>query len=197
MLDWGMARPKEFDRDVALDRAMTVFWSKGYAATSTDDLLSAMGIGRQSMYDSFGDKRRLYLEALARYQDASVTGHIERLRSKTSPLAGIEAMLAGVVAHDRTVRERGCMGVNAVSELGCTDPDVTRLRGASDRRLSTALHARLEEARALGELRRGLDIETAAAFVGTTMQGLQVGARAGRPLRALLDVAHFAIASLR
>jgi len=191
-----MARPKEFDRDVALDRAMIVFWSKGFAATSTEDLVSAMGIGRQSMYNSFGDKRRLYLEALARYQDASVSGHINRLRSKKS-LAGIEAMLVGVIADDRAVRERGCMGVNAVSELGCTDPDVTRLRGESDRRLSAALRARLEEAREAGELRRGLDVETAAAFVGTTMQGLQVGARAGRPLRALREVAHFAIASLR
>jgi AcrR family transcriptional regulator len=192
-----MARPKEFDRDTALDRAMTVFWSKGYAATSTDDLLSAMGIGRQSMYDSFGDKRRLYLEALARYQDASVSAHIERLRGKKSPLAGIEAMLAGVVADDRAVRERGCMGVNAVSELGCTDPDVTRMRGESDRRLSAALRARLDEAREAGELRRGLDVDTAAAFIGTTMLGLQVGARAGRPVKALREIAQFAVASLR
>jgi len=54
-----MVRPKEFDRDAAVERAMSVFWSKGYAATSTDDLLQAMRIGRQSMYDTFGDKRRL------------------------------------------------------------------------------------------------------------------------------------------
>ncbi|MEA2965178.1 MAG: TetR/AcrR family transcriptional regulator, transcriptional repressor for nem operon, partial [Alphaproteobacteria bacterium] len=60
-----MARPREFDRDEALERAMSVFWSKGFAATSTSDLVEAMQIGRQSMYDSFGDKRALYLEALA------------------------------------------------------------------------------------------------------------------------------------
>src|SRR6267142_1909851 len=59
-----MARPREFDRDAAVQRAMSVFWRKGYAATSTDDLLRAMNIGRQSMYDTFGDKHRLYLEAL-------------------------------------------------------------------------------------------------------------------------------------
>ena len=66
---------------------MSVFWPKGYAATSTDDLLQAMQIGRQSMYDTFGDKRRLYVEALDRYQLESVAGHISRLRSIASPLA--------------------------------------------------------------------------------------------------------------
>lgn len=59
-----MVRPREFDRGEALQRAMRVFWAKGFAATSTDDLVQAMGIGRQSLYNAFGDKKRLYLEAL-------------------------------------------------------------------------------------------------------------------------------------
>ncbi|WP_155737462.1 TetR/AcrR family transcriptional regulator, partial [Agrobacterium tumefaciens] len=63
-----MARPREFDRDAALEKALRVFWSKGFAATSTDDLREAMGIGRQSLYGAFGDKRKLYLEALDAYQ---------------------------------------------------------------------------------------------------------------------------------
>src|SRR5882672_4862457 len=106
-----MARPKEFDRDVAVARAMSVFWSKGYAATSTDDLLKAMKIGRQSMYDTFGGKRSLYIEALERYQVESVAGHIARLRSTASPLAGIEALVVGAISLDRARREKGCMGV--------------------------------------------------------------------------------------
>ena len=87
-----MVRPREFDRDEVLERAMSVFWSKGFTATSTSDLVEAMKIGRQSMYDSFGDKRALYLEALAQYQQQSVTAHIGRLRSGKTGLAGIEAM---------------------------------------------------------------------------------------------------------
>ena len=63
-----MARPREFDREVALERATCVFWAKGYASTSTEDLLAAMGIGRQSLYNAFVDKRALYLEALERYK---------------------------------------------------------------------------------------------------------------------------------
>src|SRR6266446_4310299 len=133
-----MARPKEFDRGIAVERAMSVFWSKGYAATSTDDLLQAMKIGRQSMYDTFGDKRRLYVEALERYQLESVAGHIKRLRSIASPLAGIEALLIGVISSNRATREKGCMGVGAICEFGSADAELAELRVKS----GGLLHAR-------------------------------------------------------
>src|ERR1700733_11187409 len=97
-----MARPREFDRDAAVQRAMSVFWRKGYAATSTDDLLRAMNIGRQSMYDTFGGKPRLYLEALETYQQERIAENIERLRSTASPLAGIEAFVIGIIASDKS-----------------------------------------------------------------------------------------------
>jgi TetR/AcrR family transcriptional regulator, transcriptional repressor for nem operon len=192
-----MARPKEFDRDVAVERAMSVFWSKGYAATSTDDLLQAMEIGRQSMYDTFGDKRRLYVEALDRYQLESVAGHIRRLRSIASPLAGIEALLVGVISSDRTTREKGCMGVGAICEFGNADTELAELRVKSGGLLHKALVERLRDAQAAGEIGESVDIERAARFVGTTMLGLQVAAKAGESARALRDVAVFAIAGLR
>ena len=66
-----MARTKEFDRDLALQRAIQLFSKQGYAATSTDDLMQVMGIGRQSMYDTFGDKRTLFLAALRKYVHSS------------------------------------------------------------------------------------------------------------------------------
>src|SRR5260370_42041753 len=115
-----MARPREFDRDAARKRAMSVFWAKGYAGTSTDDLLEAMSIGRQSMYAAFGDKRTLYVEALQRYQQDSVTGHLHRLRSAPSPIAGIENLLLGLIVSDDT-RRLGCMGVGSISEFGTSD----------------------------------------------------------------------------
>jgi AcrR family transcriptional regulator len=192
-----MARPKEFDRDVAVERAMSVFWLKGYAATSTDDLLQAMEIGRQSMYDTFGDKRRLYVEALERYQLESVAGHIRRLRSIASPLAGIEALLVGVISSDRTTRERGCMGVGAICEFGNADTELAELRVKSGRMLHKAVVERLQDAQAAGEIGGTTDIERAARFVETTMFGLQVAAKAGESARALRDLAAFAIAGLR
>ena len=149
-----MARPREFDREAAVQRAMSIFWRKGYAATSTDDLLRAMNIGRQSMYDTFGDKHRLYLEALERYQRESIAENIRRLRSTASPLAGIEALVIGIVASDKSTRERGCMGVGSISEFGNTDPDLVALR-ARKRWRTTQGADRAATTRASGKRNRG------------------------------------------
>jgi TetR/AcrR family transcriptional regulator, transcriptional repressor for nem operon len=192
-----MARPREFDRDAAVQRAMFVFWRKGYAATSTDDLLRAMNIGRQSMYDTFGDKHRLYLEALERYQRERVADNIKRLRSAASPLAGIEALVIGIIASDKPTRERGCMGVGSISEFGNTDADLAALRAKSGGAQHKALIEQLRHAQAANEIGANVDIERAARFVETTMFGLQVAAKAGASLQALRDTAAFAIASLR
>jgi TetR/AcrR family transcriptional repressor of nem operon len=140
-----MARPREFDREEALDRAIRVFWANGYAATSTDDLRTAMGIGQQSLYNAFRDKRALYLEALERYQRTSIAGHLRRLNAAATPIAGIEALLAGLISEDDAVRALGCMGVGAVCEFGSTDPDIVALRAKAAPTLHRRLIARLKE----------------------------------------------------
>jgi AcrR family transcriptional regulator len=192
-----MARPKEFDRDEAVERAMSVFWSRGYAATSTEDLLRAMSIGRQSMYDTFGGKRRLYLETLERYQRQSIAGHLDRLRSTTSPLAGVEAMVTGLIPTDRARREKGCMGVSAICEFGGCDLELEQLRVKAKSIQHKALVERLSAAKAAGETGNSLDVERAARFLETTMLGLQVAARAGARVEELRATAAFAIAGLR
>src|ERR1700738_3613599 len=154
-----MARPREFDRDGAVERAMSVFWRKGYAATSTDDLLRAMNIGRQSMYDTFGDKHRLYLEALERYQRESIAENIRRLRSTASPLAGIEALVIGIIASDKSTREKGCMGVGSISEFGNTDPNLVTLRARSGGAEHKAVIARRRHAQAANEIGANVDME--------------------------------------
>ena len=192
-----MARPRQFDRDDALVQAMEVFWAKGFAATSTDDLLQAMGIGRQSLYGSFGDKRRLYLEAMARYQQESVAGHLQRLRAQASPLAGIEAMLLGLIDEDPAVREKGCMGVGSVCEFGAADADLAALRASAGGLQHQALVERLEAAKAEGEVAASLDVEAAARLIIITMQGLQVAGKAGASAADLRAAASLAVEGLR
>ena len=192
-----MARPREFDRDAALKRAMSVFWAKGYAGTSTDDLLEAMSIGRQSMYAAFGAKRTLYVEALQRYQQDSVMGHLDRLHSAPSPIAGIENLLLGLIAVDHDTRLLGCMGVGSVGEFGTTDPVLTALCARSGAVLFGALVKQLHAAQNAGEIDPSLDAERAAKFVQTTMQGIQVAARAGASVETLQDIALFAVERLK
>jgi TetR/AcrR family transcriptional regulator, transcriptional repressor for nem operon len=192
-----MARPREFDRELALDRATGVFWAQGFCSTSTDDLLNAMGIGRQSLYNAFGDKRALYLEALERYQRATTSGHLQRLKAPVSPLAGVEALLLGLIADDDSQRAMGCMGVGAVSEFGAGDPALKELRAKVGRVLSDCLVERLREGQTRDEIDLAMNVEEAARFIQMTMSGLQLAARSGAGADALRSLAHFAVDRLK
>lgn len=192
-----MVRPREFDRDEALDRATRVFWAKGFASTTTEDLLAAMNIGRQSLYNAFGDKRKLYLEALERYQKESTESHLARLNSDTSPLRGIEALLFGLIAEDDSARALGCMGVGSVSEFGTADPELVMLRSKVSPRLSKRLVERIRDGQACGEVDPTIDAREAATFLQMTMTGIQLGARAGGDAKSLRAHARFTIDRLR
>jgi hypothetical protein len=91
-------------------------------------LLTAMWIARQSLYNAFQDKRALYLETLERYQRTTTAGHLQRLNGAASPIAGVEALLLGLISNNDDIRALGCMGVGAVCEFGSTDPDIAALR---------------------------------------------------------------------
>ena len=191
-----MARTKEFDRDEALQAAIGVFCEKGYAAASTDELMRAMKIGRQSMYDTFGDKRHLYLEAFRRYVADSINGQIAYLEKSSSPLAGIEKMLLAFAT--RTEREGivGCMGVNAICEFGRSDPEVTLLGDAEGIRLTAALELALRRAKSKKEINKTLKEDAAAQFIRATLSGMKVAAKAGADASTLKSIAYFALRSL-
>jgi TetR/AcrR family transcriptional regulator, transcriptional repressor for nem operon len=192
-----MARPREFDRDEALERATGVFWAKGFASTSTDDLLTAMGIGRQSLYNAFQDKRALYLEALERYQRTTTAGHLQRLNGAASPIAGVKALLLGLISDTDDTRALGCMGVGAICEFGATDPDIAALRSKISPVLDGRLVERLKEGQAAGEIDCSLDCAAAASFIQMTMQGMQLAARGGIDATSLRAQARFIVERLK
>jgi TetR/AcrR family transcriptional regulator, transcriptional repressor for nem operon len=192
-----MARPREFDRDAALQRAMEVFWSKGFAATSTEELLSAMGIGRQSLYNAFGDKRQLYVEALRAYQLGSIGDHVRRLTAPASPIAGIEDLLVGLAHEDDARRALGCMGVGSVGEFGTSDPELVALREKASPVLHNRLLQRIGEGHAKGEIDPALEPGATASFIQMTMNGLQTAARAGSSLAEMRGMARFTVELIR
>ncbi|AXB78923.1 TetR/AcrR family transcriptional regulator [Novosphingobium sp. P6W] len=192
-----MARPREFDRESALEKATNVFWSKGFAATSTDDLLQAMGIGRQSLYNAFGDKRQLYLEALRTYQRNTTSDHVRRLNGPASVVAGITDLLVGLVSDDNAHRALGCMGVGSVGEFGVNDAEVVALREKISPMLHGRLVARIAEGQDNGEIEATLDPQDAAIYVQTMMTGLQTAARAGSGADELHRMARFAVDLLK
>ena len=187
-----MARPREFDRDEALEQAIDAFSEHGYAGTSTDDLLRAMDLSRQSLYNAFGDKRSLYLEALRTYVAASVSEHLQALNRSASARKGIEQLFADFV--DRPVRT--CLGTHAVCEFGRSDPEITALADTAAHTLRTALERCLAKAKADGEVAADIDERAAAHFIGAALSGIKVAARAGATKDVLRDIARMALRSL-
>ena len=191
-----MARPREFDRDEALQKAIGVFCEKGYAAASTDELMRAMNVSRQSMYDTYGDKRQLYLEAYRRYVADSINEQIGHLEKTSSPLAGIEKMLLAFAARTKRDGIVGCMGINAICEFGRTDSEVTSLGDTESARLTAALKLALRRAKAKKEISKTVKEGAAAQFLWATLSGMKVAAKAGADTPALKSIAHFALRSL-
>jgi TetR/AcrR family transcriptional repressor of nem operon len=192
-----MARPREFDRETALQEAIKVFSDHGYEGSSTEMLLRGMGIGRQSLYDTFGDKRRLYLEALQHYNAGSIAELIRALNAGPSPLDGLEAALVAFASRPAIEAALGCMGVGAICEFGRSDPEITLLTEASGRTLLVALERVVAEAKAAGQAGVGVDPRVAAQFIVATLSGLKVAARGGATAPMLRDIARMAIRSLR
>lgn len=192
-----MARPREFDREAALEQARLVFWAKGYAGTSTDDLVKAMGIGRQSLYNTFGDKWRLYVEALTDYQQRSTSAHTRRLQTPVSAVQGLRDMLEALAADDDALRALGCMGVGSACEFGSAEPQLTDLREKSSTYLRSRLVKRIREGQAAGEIASTFNASEAASYLMMSMTGIQVAARSGANVTELRRLARFAVDRLQ
>jgi TetR/AcrR family transcriptional regulator, transcriptional repressor for nem operon len=192
-----MARPKEFDRDAALAGALQVFWAKGYEGASTDDLLKGMKIGRQSMYDTFGDKQALYLESLQCYHKLDNRNFFDHLGDKPSPLEVLHGFLAIFTRRSQAENAKGCMGINATTAFGQTKPEVTALARNTAASVQAMLARLIEAAQAGGELAKTVDAKAAASFLYATLQGLTVRAQAGASRDELAKVADFTIGALK
>lgn len=191
-----MARTKEFDRDAALAGALEVFWTKGYEGASTDHLLKGMKIGRQSMYDTFGDKQSLFLESLRCYHKLDNKNFFDHLGDNPSPLGVLHGFLAIFTRRSAEENARGCMGINATTALGHTHPEVTALARSTATNVETMLAGLVEAAKARGELSKTLDATAVASFLYATLQGLTVRAQAGASRDELAAVADFAMKAL-
>ncbi|MYW06427.1 TetR/AcrR family transcriptional regulator [Streptomyces sp. SID3343] len=184
-----MARTREFDTGAVVDGAMAVFWRKGYAATSIQDLVAATGVGRGSLYAAFGSKDGLYEAALVRYAEQSGAANAERLGRPAPVREVLYDLLIGVV--DTTIRDperRGCLITNTAVERLPRDPVAGRVVGEALDKLALAVAAVLSAGRDRGELPREIDITATTDLVVTTMQGLRVQAKAGADRRRLAAV---------
>lgn len=177
---------KQFDRDAVLDRAMKTFWQQGYAATSMQDLVDAMGINRGSLYATFGDKRSLFLASLRMF-DASVRLEVlARLREGRRPTQAIKALFESFVEYAAgDGLNRGCLITNTALELAAHDPEVARIVAEAQTEIERFLEGRILAGQATGEIPLVLDPKATARGMLASLVGLMVLVRS-RPEKALL-----------
>lgn len=192
----NMARPKEFEPDTALTAAVDVFWGRGFDRTSLDHLMAAMHVGRQSLYDTFGDKRELYLRSLDAYRESTQQA-MRRLFESGRPLREcFGVLLFGIVNESRADHERGCLLLAANLERDLGDKDIARLVKTNQAEVEALFEEALRNAQHTGELAAAKDPGALARFFMVTIQGMRATARARSDRAALQQVANLALSML-
>jgi len=149
---------------------MQLFWSQGYEATGVADLLETMGIGRQSMYDTFGDKRGLFLEALRAYFSEQRSRVVALLRAPGSPLENLRAVFAQWERMLAGIGPFGCLMGNTAAELGPHDEEAARIVRAGFTSVSQEIAEAIRRGQEAGEMRAG-DPDELASLIVATIQG--------------------------
>ncbi|MER5737439.1 MULTISPECIES: helix-turn-helix domain-containing protein [unclassified Streptomyces] len=190
-----MARTKEFDPGAALRAALDLFWARGYEATSMADLVEHLGIGRASIYATFGNKHELYLKALDRYLETRDPGLVEELSAPGPALPAVRALVRRFATEASTEGERltGCFVTNSAAELAPRDPAVARRVELSWEQVETLLHAALARARAQGELPADRDPRALSRMLLVLLQGIRVVGKASADPARVRDAAEEAL----
>ncbi|WP_395366942.1 TetR/AcrR family transcriptional regulator [Streptomyces sp. YH02] len=192
-----MGRPKQFDPDVAVERAMSVFWRKGYAATTPQDLVDEIGIGKGSLYNTFGSKHALFERALVRYRDSQAAWLEALLDHPGSAKDRLRGALEALIHLDLADPDRrGCMAVNTAAELATSDAGAADTVRKMFARTEGAFRATVEEGQRAGEIAADRDAAAVAAWLLATVIGMRVLAKTAEDDTQLKRVVDAAMGSL-
>lgn len=192
-----MARPKKFDEAETLQKALKVFWKKGYSGTSMSDLVSAMSINAPSLYDTYGDKHRLFMASLNNYL-VSQLNWMKALSGQTIPVKEIiTTLLKALVADTLNDPERkGCFMVNTITELANQDEQVLKVAIQNEKDVREILSQLIKRGQQSGEISSKNDPEIMAMYLFTTMMGVRVVASTNFDSAFLNSTLEFAIKNI-
>jgi len=182
-------RPLSFDREAALHQAMLLFWRHGYEATSLSDLTAAMGVTAPSIYTAFGDKRRLFLEAVDRYLSGPVTSDSIIEAAATAEEAAWGLLRAAAIGFTGVDSPPGCLLASSAISCSAAAADVQGELAAIRRRIEARLHDKIVQAIEAYEVAADADADALAGHVMTVIQGMSTLARDGAPREKLMRVA--------
>ena len=181
-------RPQEFDRETALGKAMDLFWAQGYEATGMQALTEHMGISRQSLYNTFGDKHSLLKEAIGHYNRQLCTKWSEILLATGSPLKNMDRFFEVMESYTQTKDFRGCLMANTALEMGNRDPVIQKLLKKSGSQLDKLIEETLNKAVHNGELEVSVDTCSMARFILNNIRGVMVTKKGGGSKSEIGDI---------
>lgn len=184
-----MARTKDFDENEVLQKAMHLFWLKGYNATSMQDLVDELGISRSSLYDTFGDKHSLFMRALENYQAANTEQMKALTQNAATTKQAISTILTNIVNELTADKEhKGCFLVNASIEMAPGDEEVGKMLCNNDRQMEDLFYDTLKNGQQKGEITRAQDARLLAKFIINNIKGLRVAAKSTPDNRVFNDI---------
>ena len=170
-----MARPKTFEREEILEKAMNLFWKQGYYATSMDDLVKYVGINRASIYNSFGNKKAIFNQAFAYYKRINHQRLRDLFESQSSIKEGFRQLFAqAITTCQQDPENKGCFVVNNVTELANKDPEMFSLLAQNKKEMEELFATYLREGQKTGEIAEVHKVEHLASFLFTVYSGLKV-----------------------
>lgn len=196
-----MPRPRSFDEDQAVDAAMRTFWANGYEATTTEDLCTATGLGRSSIYNTFTSKHELFRRALLRYVETMNAIQLGILSDEQRPpLERLRALFAAVIdgemATRRDGRSIGCLTVNTTVELAGRDREAAEILDRDLERRTAALRVVITAAQRAGEITSGRDPDALARYLNAVIGGMRVAGQGGADRSVLQSIADTALDAL-
>lgn len=192
-----MARTKDFNEDEVLDKALAIFWQKGYNGTSMQELVDGLGISRSSMYDTYTDKYTLFTKSLERYREKTAAEMMYLISEGSSAKAGIKKMLQSVVNESVCDKSpRGCFIVNTCVESAPHDKAIAKILQQNMQDAEEVFYLAIKKGQESGEIPGRNDARALARFIINTINGIRVTAKAGTDKKVYDDVVKVALEAL-
>ncbi|MDO3624715.1 TetR/AcrR family transcriptional regulator [Mucilaginibacter sp. BT774] len=192
-----MARTKDFDEDEVLQKAMNIFWHKGYNGTSMQDLVDGLGISRSSMYDTFGDKHTLFIRSLENYKKMATAEMKSIVDNAPTAKEAIRRMFEYTIAELVSDKQhKGCFLVNAGVEMAPHDAGISKMLCDNDRQLETYFNEAIKKGQASGEISNQQSSHALAQFILNNIKGIRVTAKSGADKKIFRDIVDVTMSAL-
>lgn len=193
-----MARTREFNPDVVLDKAMHVFWTKGYRHTSLTNLVNATGVGKKGLYTVFGNKHDLYIKAMEYYKCMQAEELLYEIEKKGSSIAQIDDLFNRALNFTQSeLGSRGCMVCNAMAEFGDQEPEIWRATTTHIDRFRYAIRNALLHSKKNKEIDSSINATKQSNFLSSVLQSLMLMSRGGTDYSVMKDTVQITLSSLK